>query len=202
LACLSYDWLTRSIYIESSNIADASVTLVSVTYELDDRRGVEGGDLLEAEMLARKSIHIREKISGSYHRGIEPSLSTLERILRLKGNHDDEVKALLERLLIIAIKSEGAISKNVIIANNNLGVFHSNNSHDMPSGDARTEVISLAESYFKEAVRISSIIYGPTHHQTLEYESVLSTIRQILELEDEVEEEGGEQKVEEEKEED
>lgn len=98
-----YQSLTRPIDSESEEVASVARSLAEATYHLIVSKGVEGGDLLEAEMLSRKSLRICEKFYGRNHFTAVSILSTLSNILRLKGGHDDEVKSLLEQCRTITI---------------------------------------------------------------------------------------------------
>lgn len=85
--CLS----SQSVDAESDDIANAAESLAVVTSKLKNQ---DGGDrIMEAEMLARKAVCIKEQIHGIDHFQTRSSLSSLSDILQLKGN-DDEVKVL------------------------------------------------------------------------------------------------------------
>jgi hypothetical protein len=61
-ARISYECLTRPIDTESEEVANAAMLLADVTFQLI----LDGkdGDIEEAEMLARKSLRIMQKIDG------------------------------------------------------------------------------------------------------------------------------------------
>jgi hypothetical protein len=62
---------------------------------------------MEAEMLCRKSLRIREELHGPASSRIVNSSIHLSNILQRIGNHDDERKKLLEQCLAIKIRRLG-----------------------------------------------------------------------------------------------
>jgi predicted ABC-type transport system involved in lysophospholipase L1 biosynthesis ATPase subunit len=68
-----------------------------VALQLIDRNGPEGDDIVEIEMLARKALRIKEKIYGLTYFTLIPNLSTLDNVLKLKGNCEKERKDVMER---------------------------------------------------------------------------------------------------------
>jgi hypothetical protein len=64
-ARITYECLTRPVDTESEEVANAAESLANVTYLLIHRKGVKDGDIVEAEMLSRKSLRIKEKIYGA-----------------------------------------------------------------------------------------------------------------------------------------
>ena len=63
-ARISYECLTRSIDTESEEVANAAESLANIMYNLI-RRGVEGVNVVEAEMLSRKVLRIRQRVNGA-----------------------------------------------------------------------------------------------------------------------------------------
>jgi hypothetical protein len=123
-ARVCYECLNRPIDTESEEIADAAAVLARVSYELISKNGLESGDILEVEMLARKALRIKEKLFGRNSYKIKPLLSTLCSILELKGDYSDECKCLNEESLAIHIRYSGADSDSVRRINVTLSIFH------------------------------------------------------------------------------
>jgi hypothetical protein len=112
----------------------------------------ESSDLLEAENLARETLHHKEGLWGPNYYLTSPFRIILSNILQEKKNHDDESKALLERCLAIYTKFGGSYmyhsATGVKIHNNNhrvskvndsLAKVHCSIAKKLPLGDARTE---------------------------------------------------------------
>jgi hypothetical protein len=109
------------------------------------------------------------------------SLSTLCHILSIKGNHDEEVKLTLERILAMSLKSEGADCVGIMRASENLAVFNCKISVNLfDDHDLRVKQLHIANSYCENAIRISIKIHGSTHPNTLKCESLISTILTFL----------------------
>jgi hypothetical protein len=95
-ARIAYQCLTRPVDTESIEVGNAAESLARLIHELVGEKGVEGGDIMEAEMLCKKSLRIKEKIHGPNGRPIVNTKILLSNILQEIGNHDDERKKLLE----------------------------------------------------------------------------------------------------------
>lgn len=100
--------------------------LASVTLHLITQNENNGGDLVEAEMLVRKALRIKERIYNPNHRVLTSPLSILAAILERKDNNDDngEKIDLLERRLAIKMRSEGVDTGDVVKANMTLTKIH------------------------------------------------------------------------------
>jgi hypothetical protein len=169
---MSYECLTRPIDTESLDVANAAQSLADVIYELFLCKGLEGGDIIEAEMLARKSLRIKEVILGHDNYMTCLIKITLTNVLQVRGDHYDESKALLEECLAINLKRYGGDDDgHVASMNEGLANLHREISDSLPPGDARTEQFRIALTYINEAIRISSKINGPNHPKTLKYKS-------------------------------
>jgi tetratricopeptide (TPR) repeat protein len=83
---------------EGKEVAIAANSLASIIYMLMSKGGIVG-DILEAEELSRKSLRIMQRIYGPDFCSKACFQSTLSRVLRQKGNHDAEVKVLMEQCL-------------------------------------------------------------------------------------------------------
>jgi tetratricopeptide (TPR) repeat protein len=171
-----YHVLTHPIDTESQEVAETANSLASIIYSLvvDDKLV---GDIKEAEMLSRKSIRIMERIQGPdfYMKG--PYLHTLSRVLNHTGN-EMEVKDLLEQSLVISKRTDlggdrnlHRESQNVALVSFDLATLHYRLSLKHPPGALRTKQERIAESYRREAVRISTVLHGPTHPKTRFFET-------------------------------
>jgi hypothetical protein len=162
---------------ESEAVAQGCYNLAHVIINLQD------GDLLKAEMLARETLHIRERQFGNDHHIVGDSLAFLSGILRKQNKLGDEVKNLYERALAVTVKFNGPDSFNASIGHRNLGQYH----HQLAvrtnlSVVQKREALLLSESYLKESVRIKTKIYGPGHHETITAVSELSRISRKIYL--------------------
>jgi hypothetical protein len=97
-----------------------------------------------------------------------------------KEDREDEVREVFERMLVIFIKSEGVDCYMASVTNSKLSACHLNISDELPPGNARTEQLHKAVGTAKEAIRINIKINGPTHPETVGYESLLSDIMENL----------------------
>jgi tetratricopeptide (TPR) repeat protein len=168
-ARISYECLTRPTDTESEEVADAAMTLASVTYNLICCG--KDGNMAEAEMLARKSLRITQKNHGCDTSSVKIILSNI--LSKKDGDHDCERKSLLEQCLASYIKAQGVDGIFVARVNNGLAKVHFSMAANLPPGDARIEQMHVAGSYIEEAVRISTKIHGPSHPQTVSFESDL-----------------------------
>jgi hypothetical protein len=97
-----------------------------------------------------------------------------------KLDREDEIKEILERMLAIFIQSEGVDCYMASVTNSKLSACHLNISDELPPGQARTDQLHKAVYTAKEAIRINTVINGPTHPETVGYESLLSDIMENL----------------------
>jgi hypothetical protein len=126
------------------------------------------GDIVEAEMLSRKSIQIMERIQGPDFNVRGNYLHTLSHVLH-RSENVEEVRDLLEQCLAIFKRINGE-SKNVALVSYDLATFHARNVLRKPPGYLRTEDYNIAVLYRMEAVRISTALYGHDHFQTRFFE--------------------------------
>lgn len=132
-------------------------------------------------MLARKAITINSRIYGVKNRQMNVcSLGVLSLILELKENNDNELKDLFESLLAIDIENNGIQSREAAEKNFELSVFYFNVAIKLASCTAKTEQLYIAESYCKEAIRISR--QKSTHEKIIRNESFLSKITKSFNL--------------------
>ena len=83
---------------------------------------------------------------------------------------------MYEHALAIRVKNEGPDGGNTAVGNSNLGHFHNQVSQSNLSASKRKEHLSLSKSYFKEALRIKTKVFGPYHPDTIGAASDLSMI--------------------------
>jgi tetratricopeptide (TPR) repeat protein len=156
-ARITYECLTRPFDTESMDVADAAQYLANVTYKLICRDGAEDSETMEAEMLSRKSLRIKEKLYGTNHCIIVNSKICLSNVLSIEGNHDDERKLLLEQCLAINIRRYGIDNVDTAIVNTGLANFHKEIARKLPHGNARTEQLRISDLYRKEQLRINKL---------------------------------------------
>jgi hypothetical protein len=120
-------------------------------------KGIEGGDIMEAEMLGRKSLRINEILHGANHSETVHSRITLANILQVNGNHDDERKSLLEQCLAINIRRLGINNGNTAVLNDDLANLHEEIASKLPAGNAKTEQLRISNLNRKEELRINML---------------------------------------------
>jgi tetratricopeptide (TPR) repeat protein len=155
-ARITYECLTRPVDPESIDVATAADSLANIIFESVFLNGVEGGNIVEAEMLSRKALRIIEKIHG-----VDSTATKrvhLSDILSVEGNHDDERKSLLEECLTINIRLFGINGGDTQGANSALAYFHTEMADYLPPCDERTEQLRIANTYQLEASRIDSVL--------------------------------------------
>jgi tetratricopeptide (TPR) repeat protein len=156
-ARITYECLTRPVDTESIKVAIAAESLARLTFELVCKKGVEGGNIMEAEMLCRKSLRIKEKICGTNDTATINSRITLSNILQVNGTHDDERKDLLEQCLAINIRRNGSNDRTTGIVNAGLANLHKEFASKLPAGNAKTEQLRISDLYRKEELRINML---------------------------------------------
>lgn len=177
-ARVCYEELTRPIDTESLDVAEFALALGQALNGLF-KKGAEGGNIEEAEMLIRKSIRISKKFYIA--NGILIiNLCALSTTLALKKDLSEERRLLLQQILDIRLGRVEGAEIYVGYSQNNLGLYHLDVSKSLPTGNARAEHLNLALSYCKEAVRISTKISGPTHIETIRHRTTLSEVSELL----------------------
>lgn len=179
---LSADTITD---IDDIALLNACEALAKVLLHLMDTNGIEGYDIEEAEMLARRGLSIQEKHHGKNNRFINGSLFTLVEILQQIGGEDyDEVKDLLERCLAIHMKYDGIESDFVMTESFGLAQFHYEMGEILSIDNTKIiEQLCWAESYCKESLRIVTKWHGVADIETVKYESFLAKVIVSLNLE-------------------
>jgi hypothetical protein len=76
--------------------------------------------------------------------------------------------------------NEGPDGINTAAGSANLGFLYYDLADRQLTDDKRKEYLCLAESYFKEALPITTKIYGSVHPQSVEMAKRLSTISQSV----------------------
>jgi hypothetical protein len=167
-----YEIVSRPIDRENLDVADAALDLSSALFGLISERGAEGGSIVEAEMLARKSIRISE---GKYAPDILTlNYAALSNIQAMNKDLSEERRCLLQLTLDIRLKREGADYSFVGVSQNNLGVYHRDVMISLPPGVAREEQRRLGISYCKEAIRVNTKLHSVSHQDTLNYTALFN----------------------------
>jgi S-adenosylmethionine/arginine decarboxylase-like enzyme len=85
-----------------------------------------------------------------------------------------------ECLLAITIRNNGPDGLNAAIGNHIFGEFYTKLASKQPTVDAMRSQLLLSKYYHEEAQRIYSKIYGPTHSDTINTSSRLTTVLREL----------------------
>eukprot|EP00596_Hydrurales_sp_CCMP1899_P006824 CAMPEP_0119035792 /NCGR_PEP_ID=MMETSP1177-20130426/3018_1 /TAXON_ID=2985 /ORGANISM="Ochromonas sp, Strain CCMP1899" /LENGTH=395 /DNA_ID=CAMNT_0006994563 /DNA_START=262 /DNA_END=1449 /DNA_ORIENTATION=+ len=140
-------------------------------------------DFVKAEKLIRESLRIRTRLYDNDDLFIGNSSGLLAQILQSQGKLGSETKKLLELALLIDTKNYGPDGRETAVSYANLGTLYRNLSEEPRDTDEKKKKhLSIAQSNFKEAVRINTKIFGPTHELSIEFTSILSTITRKLSL--------------------
>lgn len=131
----------------------------------------EGGDIIEAEMLARKAVHIMKEFKGPFSKASLLSCKVFFNIILFKKDFTDETKSLLEDYLSDAIRYEGVDGESTALAHSHLALFHSGISDKFSCKDTERKHLQIAVSHFKEELRISIILFGPNSPNALQVTS-------------------------------
>jgi tetratricopeptide (TPR) repeat protein len=165
---------------KKNGINQKSAELATGAYNLADVIYQQKGDLIKAEELGRESIRIGTLIFDDSHHSVGQSYYLLAGILREQGKLGDETKDLFERGLAISIRNVGPEGSNTAFGHFNLGRYHHKIAKLQNAVDLVKKQLLLAKSYYKEALRIRLKIYGPTHPDTVNVESLLATVLRAL----------------------
>jgi tetratricopeptide (TPR) repeat protein len=164
----------------ANGVDQESVAVAEGYYSLGNVICEQNGDQVRAEMLARESLRIRSQLYDNDHYCVGDSIALLANILRMQGNLGAEVKELFERSLAIDVKHEGLDGVNTSISNKNLGGFYEELAFTDLTSEERKEHLCLSESYYSEALRINTKIFGPAHHDTIKAASELLKVSHAL----------------------
>eukprot|EP00596_Hydrurales_sp_CCMP1899_P004101 CAMPEP_0119037562 /NCGR_PEP_ID=MMETSP1177-20130426/5992_1 /TAXON_ID=2985 /ORGANISM="Ochromonas sp, Strain CCMP1899" /LENGTH=464 /DNA_ID=CAMNT_0006999011 /DNA_START=34 /DNA_END=1428 /DNA_ORIENTATION=+ len=138
----------------------------------------QGGDLVKAERLVREASRIRAQLLGDpLCLGLTANI--LGQILVRQGNFE-EAKKQYERFLAISQRHEGIDGVNTAIANESLGKYHSNMAEEQVTTEARRRCLRLAVPFFKEALRITTKLYGLAHRKSIDHASNMSSLTNEL----------------------
>lgn len=138
-------------------------------------------DFVKAEKLIREALRIRSRLYDKDDLYIGNSSALLAQILQSQRKYGSETKKLLELSLHIDLKQYGPDGVSTAISYANVGTFYRNLSEQLQDTDeVRKNHLSIAQSNFKEAVRIHTKIFGPTHPMSIEFASVLVAITRKL----------------------
>jgi hypothetical protein len=179
-----YAQVTYGNLRDKKNGKDQESELVAMgAYNLANMIFKQKGDLIEAEGLARETFRIRSLICGSDDALLGGSIDLLARILNAQGKQGDETRGLYERSLAIFVRNEGPDGFNAATGNGMIGKLYQKLAVKQSTVDAMRTHLILAKSHFVEAQRIWSKIHGPTHRNTINASSQLTSIlRQLSQL--------------------
>lgn len=179
-ARVCYECVTKPIDTESLDVATAADCLSIAILKLIRVNGPKGGDIMEAEKLARKAVRIVSKEFGPDSDKVGGPLGNLCDVLTVVGSHDDEVKKSYERCIAMFVRCDGPDGDNVAQFTYKLAIFLSNNSNCIPPGNVRNAQLLKAKGHYKEAIRICTKLNGPNHPRTLQYKSSLSQLTRFI----------------------
>jgi tetratricopeptide (TPR) repeat protein len=134
------------------------------------------GDLVRAEMLIRESLRIRVQIHGANHHFTGLSYGLLGTILQSQNKLDNETKELLVHAHSINKNDYGPDGYNTAVSTVNLGNYYHLLSEDIQTLESKVKNLHLSKSYFKEALRIETKIFGPNNSRTKELADLISFI--------------------------
>jgi tetratricopeptide (TPR) repeat protein len=166
IECLSHkgDLDTAEVYAQmtldslkdpTNEVNQDSEFLGAGYYNLGNIVFSQNKDLMRAEMLARKAYRIRFELYGNDHDNVGLSANLLANILSVQGNLENETEEMYKCSLASDIRNKGLDGINTGVVNANLSRYYLSLAEREKPGDTRNEHLSLAESYIKEAFRIS-----------------------------------------------
>jgi tetratricopeptide (TPR) repeat protein len=164
----------------ANGVHQDSLEMAKGYYSLGNAILNQNGDLIKAERLGRESYRIYVQLYGNDHICVGLSGNLLAGILRLQGKLGDETKELFERFLAISIRNEGLNGNNTAAGNANLCNLHKDLADGQLIADKRKEHLCLAESYMKEALRISTKVHGAANSRTIDFAAKLLAINRRL----------------------
>jgi tetratricopeptide (TPR) repeat protein len=138
----------------------------------------QDGDLVKAEKLVREAYRIRGQLPG------EPlclglTANILGHILYKRGNHV-EAKKMYERFLAVSMRHEGMDGVNTAISNDNIGKYNLKMADEQLTVDTRRRYLRLALPFFKQALRITTKLYGPAHPKSIDHTLNISAVTSEL----------------------
>jgi tetratricopeptide (TPR) repeat protein len=164
---------------ESEEFATVIESLAEVTSILIIENGPIGYNIEEAEMLARKALAIKSRIYGSNHILVVNILTLLADILRVNKNECLEAKILLEQALNILIVN-GIDNARLAHVNFNLGLICLIIAIELQPSSSKNEQLIMAESYYKESIRINSKLFSSNYPQICNANANLLVISSLL----------------------
>jgi hypothetical protein len=108
---------------DSFEAAQAASNSADAAYNLIWKNSAESADIDEAEMLARKAVHITKELDR-YDSQTERCFEALINVLKIKNNYGNETKCLLEDHLNNDIRHHGIDSKYASHTNHHLGHYY------------------------------------------------------------------------------
>jgi hypothetical protein len=186
-ARICYEAFTRPpLDPESFEACNAAISLSRATCNLITTDGPEGGDIEEAETLAKEAVRIASNLGGYFVSDLriaqKRAFSTLVDVKLIKKDFTDETKKMLENYLSDSIRYEGMDGEGTGSANSHLGRFYSEFVQSMPCDDTNCRNLQLSRAYYTEALRIITKCYGPDHPLTKEIASKLTKVSIIFQL--------------------
>jgi hypothetical protein len=167
-------------FIQKVNQSENTSNIVNSNQELEDTI-----KMLEIKLKRIKKVEFDEKIDLSelisrVERDLKKGSDLLADILVAQGKQGDETKDVYERALAKALKHYGREGANTGQAYANLGNFYYELAAVKQTANSRRELLFLSKSYYNEAEKILTKIFGPDHPRTMEVSSILSIISHKL----------------------
>jgi hypothetical protein len=170
-----YAQVTYGNLRDKKNGIDQEIEVVATgVFNLADVIFRQDEDLIKAEGLTRESLRIRSLIYGINDPSVGSSCYFLACILEAQGNLGDETRGFYERLLTNAIRNSGPDGLNTAIGRFRIGAFYYKLAEAQTTVDLERRQLLSAQSHYEEALR------GPTHPDTIEVTSLLTTISSEL----------------------
>jgi hypothetical protein len=161
---------------ESYEAAGAALNLaIALCQYIKNGTNLDVNTIIDANLLAKKSVHIMRKIKGPLSGEVKAGLNVLVDNL-LVANEGEETSILLNDFLNDAINFEGRDGENAGFAHCHLGYFHYRISHLFICIEAKRNRLQLSEFHFKEALRIHTNLYGADDLKTLDIVTQLSVV--------------------------
>jgi hypothetical protein len=181
-ARICYEARTRPpLDSENFEAAEAPCSLACAFYELIRANGSESADVEEAEMLARKAVLVMKELKGLGSDYVGWSFGVLTLVLRFKKDYGDETKKMLEDYFSDAIRYQGKDGDMTASAHDHLGHFHHDIIDTLSCNVAKRKHLHLAESHYKEVIRLCTKLLWPDSRNTLEAVLDLSAVSRALE---------------------
>jgi hypothetical protein len=145
--------------------------------------GSDSADIEEAEMLARKAVHIMKKLGDPGGDGVRWTFGNLVIVLFQKEDFGDETLKLFENFLNETIK-DNRDNEMLGSAHSHLGSLHFKISQNLIGNiEKKRRHLILAKSHCNEAIRFLRKFNGGNDLRTTQLSSLLlEVIKQLQEL--------------------